>query len=93
MFEQVDKEDLRIMIKYGYVLISLFFYIFYNYRDAKNALIKFREKSPNSDIQLEINEMRYNIKYFDNFFSSIFFPFSVSRKIIPMIVIFFNPKK
>jgi len=76
----------------GYGLITTSCYTVYNYNDGSNALTEFRTKYPTGTSIAEIRAIRDGIKSYDNFWSALFFPLSISEKIMPNLVLALNPK-
>jgi len=77
----------------SYALISIGCYAAYNYNDGKNALIDYRLKNHLSSQMDEWNAIKRGINSTENFFSALFFPYSVAEKIMPSIILYLNPKK
>lgn len=81
----------------GYGLISIGCYTVYNYNDGKNALKEYRLKSKDlntkyvSDPEWEYKAVRNGINSYENFWSALFFPWSITRKIMPTIIILTHP--
>jgi len=76
-----------------YTTVSILCYGIYNYQDGKNALLETRRKFPNALPSEEWKAIKNGIHGFDNFFSAVFFPYSVAEKVMPSIILFLNPKK
>ncbi len=82
----------------GYTAVTITCYTVYNYNDGKRALLSYREYQKNTgnklhDIPDEWTAIKTKIKHIDNFISALFFPWSVTEKIIPSIILYLNPKK
>ena len=80
----------RCLIGYGVIVLAC--YTVYNYTDGKNALISYRSKNSAAQPMEEWKAIRDGIHSYDNFWSSIFFPWSISEKIMPSIILRLNPK-
>lgn len=76
-----------------YLLVSVGFYITYNYTDGANALKHYRstKNTVTWDRSKELDVIRNSINYFTNFVDALLFPWSMSAKIIPNIILAFNP--
>lgn len=76
----------------GYGIIVFTSYISYNYNDGRKALIDYRIKNSNTTSQKEWTAIKDGINSFSNFWEAIFFPFSISEKIMPTVILYLNPK-
>ena len=81
----------------GYAALTAGCYAVYNYTDGKNALVDYRAKqkfsqNPHS-ASSEWNAIKQGIRSYDNFWDALFFPWSISGKIMPSIVLILNPEK
>ena len=80
----------------GYTTVVGICYASYSYDDGKNALHEYRTRTkdePYSPViaAQEWKAIRPGIKSGDNFWSSIFFPWTVTEKIMPSLILFANP--
>lgn len=80
----------------GYSTLAVSNFMFVTYNDGKQSLLKFREDRKGSKF---INKTEWDVVYdgcnenlLDNFWSSIFFPFSTVSNMMPHLVMFFNPE-
>jgi hypothetical protein len=81
----------RGLILYG--TVTFLCYGTYNYQDGKRALMDIRNKNPQCSPSEEWRAIRSGINSADNFFSALFFPYSVASKVMPSVILFMNPKK
>ena len=75
-----------------YSIISIICYGIYNYQDGKRALLDIRNKTPNCSTSDEWKAIKNGINSCNNFFSAILFPYSITSKIMPTIILGLNPK-
>ena len=78
------------IIVYGMATIGIF--MWYNYTDGKNALAKIRQEKPLATREQEWKAVNEGIRGFSNFFSALFFPYTITSKIMPSVILVFNPK-
>jgi hypothetical protein len=78
---------------YGYIFMTACCYILYNYHDGRNALVQHRATSPSANPVEEWQAIRKGIRSWENFVSSMWFPYSLSEKVMPAIVLWLNPRK
>ncbi len=79
-----------LLLSYG--IISIGCYAMYNYNDGTRALLNFRKSGKTIyGPPDEWTAIKKGINYTDNFFSALFFPWSITEKIIPNIILYFNP--
>jgi hypothetical protein len=77
----------------GYGIITIFCCTAYTYTDGKNALIKYRADHPStSTVEGEWEAIKNNMNTAENFWSALFFPWSIAGKVMPSIVLLMNPK-
>lgn len=78
----------------GYAAVTTGCYAVYNYNDGKTSLLEHRERNgrETSAIQ-EWNAIKQGIRSYDNFWDALFFPITLSGKIMPALVLFMNPVK
>jgi hypothetical protein len=76
----------------GYGLVTAGCYGVYNYNDGKNALVDYRAKNGETTSTKEWKAIKDGIKSYDNFWDALFFPWSISGKIMPAIVLLLNPQ-
>jgi hypothetical protein len=81
----------RLAIGYGAVTAGC--YAVYNYNDGKNSLIDHRAKNGDTNASKEWIAIKQGIKSYDNFWDALFFPWSISGKIMPALVLLMNPGK
>jgi len=72
-----------------YFSISVGFFFIYNYNDGKRELLNYRKQSDYKKDN-EFYVTKRSINGFENFFSALFFPYSMFEKVIPGIVIMMN---
>ncbi len=75
-----------------YSFISIICFGTYNYQDGKQSLLTFRKFKSNCTPAEEIKAITNGINSCSNFFSALFFPYSIVSKIIPNIIVLINPK-
>lgn len=80
----------------SYFAITSCCYAVYNYNDGKNSLIQYRNlqktKYPNVVVSTteEWNAIKKGINSYDNFWDALFFPITLSSKIMPSIILLLN---
>ena len=80
----------KVFIGYGCIAVSC--YTVYNYADGSRTLKNYRITNPKSTPAEEWSAVRNGINSFDNFWSSLFFPWSITNKVMPAFILMTNPK-
>jgi hypothetical protein len=89
-FSKMNPLAKKALICYGSIMLCC--YASYNYSDGVNALKKIREKNPNSNYEDEWKAIRNGINSYENFWDAMWFPFSITSKIMPAIIMTIHKK-
>lgn len=76
---------------FAYGAVTAGCYAVYNYNDGKNALLDYRSRNTDTSATKEWKAIRDGIRSFDNFWDALFFPVTLSSKIMPSVILLMNP--
>ncbi len=80
-----------------YCITTVSCYATYNYNDGKRALLKYRKAKQNGEVinspDGEWSSIKQGINHTDNLLSALFFPWTITEKIMPSVILYFNPAK
>lgn len=82
-------------VGFSYMAATTCLYTAYNYVDGANALRKYRTTNEKNKIEYDSTQewgaIKNGINYMSNFIDAIFFPLSAPAKILPAVILAFNP--
>jgi hypothetical protein len=89
-FHKMDPVKKKFIVGYGIIVMCC--YASYNYSDGVRSLKNVRVKNPTSTYEEEWKAVRNGINSYENFWDALWFPFSITSKIMPTLIMITNKK-